>query len=146
MARSRTVLLALLAALALSLLAAPAQALGQRCETSSSVKRCVELEGSLDDILGRAEVDALRPRVRVKVVSVALQYRTDDGWVGVTRHEPSNKGFFGGHATGTLVACGSVARGVFRTRAVVAWRVRGEDRTHTDDVVSRGVRKSRLCD
>ena len=139
-------LLAVLGVLLLPLVvAAPAHAAGQRCETGSSVSRCASVGGSGDSVLAHARVDSLRTRVKVRVVSVALQRRTDTGWVVVSRSAPQDEGFFSGDSTSTSVACGSAARGVYRSRGVVEWRVRGTAGTRTDAVASRGVRKDRLC-
>jgi len=125
--------------------AAPAQAAGQRCETGSSMTRCASVSGSGDSVLAHARVDSLRSRVKVRMVSVALQRRTDTGWVVVSRTVPRDAGFFSGDSASASVACGSAARGVYRSRGVVEWRVRGTSGTRTDAVASRGVRKDRLC-
>lgn len=131
--------------LPLVLVASPAHAAGQRCETGASVERCASVSGSGESLLGHARVESLRSRVKVRIVSVALQRRTDAGWVVVSRNVPPDAGYFDGDSASTSVGCGSAARGVYRSRGVVEWRVRGQDGTRTDAVVSRGVRKSRLC-
>jgi len=125
--------------------ASPASAAGQRCETGSSVTRCASVSGSGETLFAHARVDSLRTRVKVRVVSVALQRRTDTGWVVVSRTVPPDAGFFSGDSASAAAACGSAARGVYRSRGVVEWRVRGTSGTRTDAVASRGVRRGRLC-
>ena len=48
--------------------------------------------------------------------------------------------------THAVAACQDTPGGVYRSRAKVEWKVRGEDGVHTATITSAGVRKGRLCD
>lgn len=155
MSRSRTILIALLGALMLSLVPAPSsaqesaqmqgQVVGKRCETSSFVKRCADLERQDGDIYANVRVESLRSRVQVRMLLATLQRRTQDGWQTVAQNRPADQGYFDGDGGPALLGCESAGKGVYRTRGKVQWKVRGQERRPRAVIVSQSVRRSRLC-
>ena len=134
---------------ATAMLPMPAQAAGEHCARSESVKRCAEMiTVETDDtrLYAQGSVESLRyPRVKVRMARVVMQHQTDDGWVAVATHDLTTSEWFRGHSATAFRACAGAPRGLYRSRVKVEWKVRGQAGVRSDTVTGRGVRKSRLC-
>jgi hypothetical protein len=143
----RTLIVTLLGLLLVPLVAAPASA-AETCTSGGGAERCAALTpraAGEEQFYGEVSITGLKPRFKVRVRFASLQRRTDDGWTTVTRNPSNGDQFYDGDTTATALPCAGTAPGVYRTRGKVQWKERGDDTVRSDVVVSRGLRKSRLC-
>lgn len=134
--------------LALTLLAMPAPAhaiVGRTCEANDEAARCAYLGEDPNHIVATGGVDALKERVRVRVVTVKLQQRKDDRWRTKDTYRGSSTWIDGGFYASASTSCARAAGGKWRSRAVVEWKLGRRGTVHRDTIISGAVSKRRLC-
>jgi len=138
----------LVALVLLPLTAGSADAAAKRCVTKRNVERCASIDKDANAFMGTFSANAKSARVTLRIDWVALQRRRADGtWRTLAKHTVAHRGFFSGDtAHSDWISCSDAARGVYRARGRVIWKVRGRTGTKAATHTSKALRRSRLCD
>ena len=142
--------LALAAALGMSLVALPAKAadgIGERCESFRGAKRCAFW--SLDGGSGDDQVPYATTTVNVnnggdaEVKTAMMQRRTQSGWVTVARSNGSGvRGYYASDSA-AVARCGDLKKGTYRSRGKVSWSSEGV--RYKRWITGTPVKKRALC-
>ena len=123
----------------------PAHAAGENCKSNKLAERCADITGQDGSISPTAGISSKKGRVKVRVVSVSLQYRMDVGWVNNGITEPKKRWVHGGHSTSASTSCDGAADGKWRSKAVAQWKLGRDGEVHTGRVISDPISRDRLC-